>query len=196
MASDSPRRRKAAADRPPAEPPGATPVHAISAGRAALAKRFRARLRVFAARRLADPSESEDVAQDTLRRVLEALREGRVKNPEALPAYVFQTARHVCMERGRSSRRERQALARFGEEPSPARRDPLSELVREERREEVRRALARLEEGDQRLLRLFFYEGADTAEVAERLEITPGAARVRKHRALRRLAEILGEGGT
>lgn len=195
MASDSPPRREAAADRPPAEPPGATAAYGTAGERPALAQRFRARVRLFAARRLADASEAEDVAQETLRRVLEALQEGRVKNPEALPAYVFQTARHVCMERGRSRRRERRGTLRLENEPPRPRRDPLSRLVREERRERVRRALSRLDEGDRRLLRLFFYEGADTAEVAERLEITPGAARVRKHRALRRLAEILGAGG-
>ena len=43
------------------------------------------------------PAEAEDVAQETLRRVLAALEAGRVANLEALPGFVFQTARHLCL---------------------------------------------------------------------------------------------------
>jgi len=43
------------------------------------------------------------------------------------------------------------------------------------------------------LLRLIFFDQLDTPDIARRLGVTPGAFRVRKHRALRRLAVLLGD---
>ena len=157
-----------------------------------LAARFRERLRLFALRRLGDAAAAEDLAQETLRRVSIALEENRLENPQALPAFVFQTARHLCLQRSRSSARESRALARWrAEQSGEAEADALRELVGEERRVAVRRALLGLEPGDRRLLELLYYEDAATSNVARDLGITPEALRVRKHRALRRLAVVL-----
>lgn len=157
-----------------------------------LSERFRDRLRVFACRRLGDPSLAEDVAQETLRRVIEALRAERVANLEALPAFVFQTARYICLQRARSERRERTAMERIGRAgESAAPPDALKGLITEEERAEVRRALEQVDEKDRRLLRLLYFDQADPAEVARQLGVTAGALRVRKHRALARLSEAL-----
>lgn len=157
-----------------------------------LSERFWDRLRVFACRRLGDPALADDVAQETLRRVIEALRAERVANLEALPAFVFQTARHICMQRARSKRRERVAMERIGRTgESTALPDALKRLITEEERAEVRRALDQIDEKDRHLLRLLYFDQADPAEVARQLGVTPGALRVRKHRALARLAEVL-----
>ena len=61
-----------------------------------VAVRYRERLILFAARRLKNRAAAEDAAQETLRRVLDALRQGRVRDLQALPAFTFETARHVC----------------------------------------------------------------------------------------------------
>lgn len=164
-----------------------------------LAARFRERLRLFATRRLGDATEGEDVAQETLRRVIEAMRAGRIENALALPGFVFQTASHVCLQRRRSTGREARALSRLhgeatvaAEGPDPP--DALVALVSEERRMTVRAALARLAASDRELLRLFYYERMEAAEIAERLGITAATLRVRKHRALQRLGELLDDG--
>ncbi len=160
-----------------------------------LAERFWDRLRLFSLRRLGDPADAEDVAQETLRRVLLALNEGRLNNPAALPAFVFQTARNICLQRGRKGQRESRALARL-RHGAPARSheiDPLTSLVTVERQERVRRALDQLDEPDRDLLRRIFYDGTDTADLAHQLKITAGAVRVRKHRALQRVSALLGE---
>jgi RNA polymerase sigma-70 factor, ECF subfamily len=165
-----------------------------------LAQRFWARVRLFAARQLGDVSAAEDVAQETLRRVFEALREGRVADHGALPGFIFQTARHVCLRHHRSSGREARALLRLydgdaGAEPSTS-SDCLTALITEERRRAVRTALERLDHADRDLLRLAFYDLLDAEQIAQRLAVTSGAVRVRKHRALRRLAELLDGGAT
>ena len=160
-----------------------------------LSERFRDRLRFFAARRLRDKNLAEDVAQEALRRALEALRADRVKNLAALPGFLFETARHICQQRSRSDGREAKAYQRVGgslREESTASSDPLTELISEERRDAVRHALSQLAEGDQELLRMSYVEGVATEEIARRLNARSGAIRVRRHRAVRRLAEILG----
>ncbi len=160
-----------------------------------LSDRFWKRLCIFAARRLRDRFAAEDVAQETLRRALEALREHRVENLEALPAFIFQTARNICLHYGRSARREEGALVRFrggmqawgGDES-----DPLVALVDDARREEVRSALAQMPGDDRDLLRMLYVDGLKSTDIARRLGVDPGTLRVRKHRALKRLSEILG----
>jgi RNA polymerase sigma-70 factor, ECF subfamily len=163
---------------------------------AELTRRFRDRLRFFAARRLRDREAAEDVAQEVLRRTLEALRAGRVEKREALPAFLFQTARHVCMQRARSGAREARALERMGsgeeETGHSESENPLTELIGEERRRAVRAALQALDAEDRDLLLMSYDASVETAEIGRRLGITAGAVRVRRHRAVRRLAELLG----
>jgi RNA polymerase sigma factor (sigma-70 family) len=161
-----------------------------------LAGAFRERLRLFALRRVRDAAAAEDLAQEALRRVSMALREGRLENPAALAAFVFQTARHLCLQRNRSAARESRALSRWGAEQAQGMEgvgDALLGLVNEERRAAVRRALARLEPPDRHLLEQFYYHDAGTPEVARSLGVSAEALRVRKHRALKRLAVQLGD---
>src|SRR6266849_4639438 len=120
-----------------------------------LTDRFWKRLCIFAARRLRDRFAAEDVAQETLRRSLEALRERRIENLEALPAFIFQTARNICMHYGRSARREEGALVRFRggmQSSSGEESDPLIALVDEARREGVRSAIEYMLPDDRGLL--------------------------------------------
>ncbi|MEO8034273.1 MAG: sigma-70 family RNA polymerase sigma factor [Acidobacteriota bacterium] len=161
-----------------------------------LTERFWMRLRMFAVRRLKDRNAAEDVAQETIRRVLEALRDQRIRNLDALPAFVFQTARNICLHEARSARREGAALFMFGGNQATTtgpEDDPVTSLIDRARREEVRAATQRLGPEDRELLQLLYGDGADNAEIARRLGIDPGALRVRKHRALKRLALLLGE---
>ena len=135
------------------------------------------------------------MAQETLRRALEALRARRVENLAALPAFLFETARHICQQRFRSDGREIRAyqqLGESGEEEPSVPGDPLTDLISEERRGAVRRAFSRLPKDDQALLQMSFVEGLSTEDIARRLEAQPGAIRVRRHRAVKRLGEILG----
>jgi RNA polymerase sigma-70 factor, ECF subfamily len=168
--------------------PGAEPV----GDETALVRRFWERLRLFAFRRLADASAAEDVAQETLERVLEARRAGRVRDEEALAGFVFATARHVCLHHLRSMGREARALQRLT--PADERHttdDVLAALVSDERRAAVREALPRLSDDDRKLLQLLYFEALDPLDAAAQLGCTVGALRVRKHRALQRLAELL-----
>lgn len=175
------------------QPPSSSPSVPAVFGEAELAREYWERVRLFAARRLGDAALAEDVAQETIRRVLDALRAGRVESLAALPGFVFQTAKHICLQRHRSAGRESRAMLRLERgEVGRAAPDALSELIGAERREAVRRALERLASADRDLLHLLYYEQRDTAEIATMLGVTAAALRVRKHRAVQRLAELLG----
>lgn len=158
-----------------------------------LTARFWERVRVFAARRLRDRAAAEDVAQEALRRVLVALRENRVQNTSALPGFVFETAKNVCLHRVRSAVRESRAVSRM-HEPEPEDEAPgaLARLIAEERRAQVREALNRLDEGDRDILLMQYEEQLSAEEIGSRLGVTAATARVRKHRALQRLGKLLG----
>jgi RNA polymerase sigma-70 factor (ECF subfamily) len=158
-----------------------------------LASRYWERVRLFALRRLRDIAAAEDVAQEVLRRVTEALRAGRVEDQAALPGYIFKTALHVCLHHGRSAGREARAIERLGVAPQPTADDALTNLITAERRAAVRLALSRLEPDDRNLLHFYYFHQLSTPEIVQRLGVTPEALRVRKHRALRRLAAALGE---
>jgi len=159
-----------------------------------LALRFTERLRLFAARRLNDATAAEDVAQETLRRVVDAIRGNRIENTEALPGFVFQTARNLCMHWVRSTAREKTAFSRLERESLDATGSPdaLANLITAERARAVKRSIDRLTSEDRRLLGMIYYDELDTEAIAGRLGLNAAAVRVRKHRALQRLSVELG----
>lgn len=186
------RQRYSADQDPPGPPAPLVPTESD------LASRFWDRIRLFAARRVNDAAMAEDIAQETLRRVIDALRAGRVQNTEAIAGFVFQTAKHVCMHVHRSAGREARAMRRLHDpsDAEPVHPDALAGLVSEERRARVRAALATLSADDHNLLRALYFDQLDTTELGAKLGLSPGALRVRKHRAVQRLAAALGAGRT
>jgi RNA polymerase sigma-70 factor, ECF subfamily len=158
---------------------------------AGIAEQYLPRLRVFAVRRLRDMAAAEDAAQETLRRVLEALREGRVRDLQALPAYVFETARHVCLHAIRDSNREAIAHAQFAALASQmATRgpNPLDTLLADERQRLAGRALSELDPLDRELIELSYGQLLSADEIASRLGLSANNVRVKRHRILRRIA--------
>lgn len=151
---------------------------------------FREPLKIFAARRLRDWAAAEDVAQETLTHGLEALRAGRLENPDALSGYLFQTALHICFRRFRSADRERRALARF--RPAGSSEDVLGSLVSAERGVRLRQALETLDPDQRRLLEMTYRDELDSEAIGRELGVSPDAVRARRHRVIRRLAQTLG----
>jgi RNA polymerase sigma-70 factor (ECF subfamily) len=152
---------------------------------------YRERLRLFATRRLNDSAAAEDVAQETLRRVLEALRADRVRDRAAIAGFAFETARNVCLQHARGEERQVRALGRLASSPEADLPDVLTSLIGEERRRAVRAALAALPDNDRRVLILTYVELQDSEAIGRALGIAAGAVRVRRHRALKKLTECL-----
>jgi RNA polymerase sigma-70 factor (ECF subfamily) len=155
---------------------------------------LRGGLEIVALRALGDPDDARDAVQETLVRALAAIRQQRVPATVPLPAFVYGIARHVIADTHRRRHRQRDdgdPVERAVEEPSP-----LEALVRDEERELLGRALARLPRADRQLLQHCFVQGDRVAQIAARTGEPAARVRKRKSRALARLRELLaGEPG-
>ena len=143
-----------------------------------------ARIRFLVARRVR-PSDVDDVVQEVVLGVTQALREDRVKDPEKLPAYVRGVTRNVISNWARAQARDRRAIE-DGLEPAREISDPLQLLLDEETRTSVVRCLEALRDEDREILHMSFYRGLTPTEVAEEKGIAPNVARQRLWRARER----------
>jgi RNA polymerase sigma factor (sigma-70 family) len=155
-----------------------------------LVRRFRGPVFVMALVRTRDAEAARDLAQEVLLQVIQALREGRLRNEESLAAYVHGTARNLVNNYFRS-RRSRE-LPEPGPDPpaqAPDNSEDLLELA--DRRRFVHRALERLNAGERAVLQLTLAEGLPPAEIARRLGLKPEAVRQRKSRAMKKIRKML-----
>ncbi|MGV9668232.1 RNA polymerase sigma factor [Nocardia niigatensis] len=142
------------------------------------------------ARRRADAAVADDIAAETFLRVWRKLDDvPRDDFPVGALPWIYGIARHVLLESARGERRRDGLAARIGTvDPPRAVHDPATEdaIV-------VGRALRSLPELDREILRLHAWEDLDAAEIAAVLGCPVTTARVRLHRARKRLAQRLKE---
>ncbi|MBD3872928.1 MAG: RNA polymerase sigma factor [Acidobacteria bacterium] len=138
-----------------------------------------------------DRSEAEDVASETFVRAW--ARRGRLRT-NTLKAYLLATARNIFLnQRGRA-----RGHAELSEELPDGAPDPHRQTNARIELERVNGAIGRLPETDGVALVLRSEHSLPYSEIARVLEISKGAARVKVHRARRRLlAELMThQGGT
>lgn len=155
-----------------------------------LAARFRPGLVVMLRFRTRDPEAAQELANDTLMAVIQALRAGKLREQEHLAAFVHGTARNLMNNhfRRRTATPKVEALdAHAGRLAAADDRD------QQERRALVRRAVDELEGLDRRVLALTLSEDLKPGEIAARVGLSAEAVRMRKSRALRRVTERVGE---
>jgi RNA polymerase sigma-70 factor (ECF subfamily) len=149
-----------------------------------------AQLLAFTMRRVSGREVAEDVVADTFAvawRRRDCIPEG------ALP-WLYAIAANVIAEQYRSTRRGHDLGLRLAHEAgadSPG-YDPAESLVR---RDAFAEAFAQLAEGEREVLRLVAWDGLDVREAARVLGCSPGAFRVRLHRARRKLAKRFDTAG-
>jgi RNA polymerase sigma-70 factor (ECF subfamily) len=133
----------------------------------------------------------QDARQETLARVLEAVRDGGIAQPERLGAFVCATANHVVWEYRRAADRY-QLEGDQTPEPIDERMEIERDLISAERKQMVQRVLSGLSSKDREVLRLLFLDECDKHEVCRRLGVTPEYLRVVVHRAKGRFRAKLG----
>jgi RNA polymerase sigma-70 factor (ECF subfamily) len=139
--------------------------------------------------RLRDAERARDLTQDVLVAVLSALRAGRLREDEALHGFVLATARNHVF----THFRERSRQPRMEEVSADLVAPPIADRLEErERLETLRKALRRLSNDEREILRLTTLERLAPEEAGAKLGITPEAVRKRKSRALKKLAEVVG----
>jgi RNA polymerase sigma-70 factor (ECF subfamily) len=171
--------------------------------------RLRRMVAVRMDRRLAARLDPSDVVQEVLADAGQRLDEYLRDRPTAfypwLRGFAWQRLvdlhRHHIQAQRRTVAREEPWDAGLPDESAAALADrlagsgtsPSRRLIREEQRQRVREALARLAPRDREVLVLRHLEGLSTAEVAAVLGVSPGAVMTRHTRALVRLRGLLAD---
>jgi RNA polymerase sigma-70 factor (ECF subfamily) len=182
------------------------------AARQQLLVRHRQRLRQMVAlrmdRRLAARVDPSDVVQETLAEAIGKLSDYLRRRPLLFYPWLRQLAwerlvglhrRHVRAQRRSVLREEERPPLPDGSAVELADRllargsSPSARLDRQEQRDRVRAALARLAEHDREVLVLRHLEQLSTREIAAVLGVTEGAVYTRHLRALERLRGLLGD---
>jgi RNA polymerase sigma-70 factor, ECF subfamily len=153
--------------------------------------------------RLRELEEAREAAQDALLGVIRALRDGRLREPGRLPAFVSGTARNRINTHIQKLIQRQGTLSLDGNGNLAS---DLAEFVREpaieeeERRALVRRALRKLKPVDRKILTLTLAEGLNPREIAVELDMKPEDVRNHKSRALNivqeRIRKMIRKGGT
>lgn len=148
-----------------------------------------AQLLAFSMRRVSAREAAEDVVADTF--AVAWRRRDRIPDP-ALP-WLYAIAAHVIANQYRSTRRRHNLDVRLAHETGAApESDPAESLGR---RDAFSAAFALLDEPEREVLRLIAWDGLNTRDAARVFGCSPGAFRVRLHRARRKLAKQLEAAG-
>jgi RNA polymerase sigma-70 factor (ECF subfamily) len=163
------------------------------AAEAELCRRFAPRIRLYGLRHLRDEERARDLVQNVLCALLQALRAGRIDDPERVDRYVLGTCRNSVQRLRAADARARpvageelaeilddlalaQATATGEEGP------PMSALFR---------CLDALDLRAKKIVHLTFQVERSADQIAAELALTPGNVRVLRHRALRALRRCL-----
>lgn len=151
------------------------------------ARRFQGRVLAMLRARLWDQEAARELSGDVLMAAIQALREGKLREPERLAAFTHGIARNMVNNhlRKRAARPREEPL-----DPEALVADPRADVVREGRLELVRKAVAQLEPTDHRIVTALA-EGLRSVEIAARLGLTAETVRARKHRALKKIAKLV-----
>ena len=129
------------------------------------------------------PEMIEDVRQETMLRVLKALRQGAgVAHPERFGAYVNAVSNNVLLEFSHKNSKH-PLMDDDTPEPFDNRVDLDAAVITEERKRLVAAVLDDMTVKDREILRLVFFEDIDRTVICNRLKVEPDYLRVLLHRA-------------
>lgn len=133
--------------------------------------------------RVNSPQAIEDIRQETFTRVFAALRDGKIRQPERLGAFVNSMCNNVLLEHYRSSSRQDSLDDEEQPEIPAVNVDVLGALAAKQMGEKIREILEEMPERDRRLLRDIFLEERDKDEICSDFGVDREYLRVLLHRA-------------
>lgn len=122
---------------------------------------------------------AEEVCHETLLRVMQAVRNQKLKDEAALPGFVVGTARNVIME----FRRKESRMAPLGEREVASTHE--ESVVDHTVRKAMQQVFAKLKPREREVLRLSYLEELPKEEIAARIGVDPERVRLVKSRALK-----------
>src|SRR5262245_55809006 len=120
---------------------------------AEVCRRMAPRIRLYGLRHLRSGSAADDLVQQVLLKMLEALRAGRLREPDKLPHFVLGTCRMTVVDLRRTARRQEQLLAEFGSDLVPD-KTPMPSLDGAQ----LTRCVEALKERERSVVVLTFYD--------------------------------------
>jgi len=155
---------------------------------AELYSRMAPRVRLYGLRHLRDEHAAEDLAQQVLITTIEALRAGRLREPEKLASFVLGTCRMTVLNLRRGAHRKERLLKQFGADLPTAAAPAMPRLDHDK----LARCVQNLRERERSVVVLTFYDEETGADVAEFLGVSTANVRVIRHRAIHQLRECMG----
>ena len=159
-----------------------------SGAEAELFRRMAPRIRLYGLRHLRNEHAAEDLTQQVLITALEALRAGRLREPEKLASFVLGTCRMTVLDLRRGVQRKERLLEQFGAEliaPVQLAKPFLD-------RDLLTRCVQNLKERERTVIVMTFYDEQTGADVADFLGISEANVRVIRHRAIHQLRDCMG----
>ncbi len=166
-----------------------------SAAEAALYEKFSARIYFLALSELHSKDDAEDVRAETFLRVIQALRDGKLRSAEALPSFIVGFALNIIRELVRHKYKT-ESLEDYEYDVAGERslEDVFLDAETSRAMEEVAK---KLKPREQQFLRMYYYEELSKEEISARLGIKEDRLRLIKSRTLQSFREIykkLGRG--
>jgi RNA polymerase sigma-70 factor, ECF subfamily len=155
---------------------------------AELFRRMAPRIRLYGLRHLRDGYAADDLAQQVLITVLEALRAGRLRDPKKLTSFVLGTCRMTVLNLRRGAERKERLLEQYGADLPVAAQAPMPQLDHDL----LQRCMQDLNERERTVVVMTFYDEQTGADVAGFLGISEANVRVIRHRAIHQLRECMG----
>ena len=121
------------------------------------------RIRLYGLRHLRDKHAADDLTQQVLITTLEALRAGRLREPEKLASFVLGTCRMTVLDLRRGAQRKERLLEQFGADllaPAPAPEPQLDH-------EQLARCVQNLKERERTVVIMTFYDEQTGADVSQ-----------------------------
>ena len=155
---------------------------------AELFRRMAPRVRLYGLRHLRDEHASEDLTQQVLITTLEALRAGRLREPEKLASFVLGTCRMTVLDIRRGAQRKERLLEQYGADLL----SPVQPSIPRLDNEQLTRCVEKLSERERTVVVMTFYDEATGHDVARFLGVSEANVRVIRHRAIRQLRDCMG----
>ena len=149
---------------------------------AEMCRRMGPRIRLYGLRHLRSPPAADDLVQQVLLKVLEALRAGRLRDADKLAPFVLGTCRMTVLDQRRSARRQERLLEAFGGVLVPE-QEEMPQLDGER----LVRCVQALKERERSVVVMTFYDERTAAESGRALGLSEANVRVIRHRAIRQL---------
>jgi RNA polymerase sigma-70 factor (ECF subfamily) len=155
---------------------------------AELFRRMAPRIRLYGLRHLRDVYAADDLTQQVLITTLEALRAGRLRQPEKLASFVLGTCRMTVLDLRRNAQRKDALLEKFGADLLAPVQPSTSHLDHEQ----LARCVQNLKERERSVVVMTFYDEQSGADVASFLGVSEANVRVIRHRAIHQLRDCMG----